>query len=301
MRMEARVSRAIELGSTKSPKAPLSSLTHVEIGALSHTGAVRANNEDAYLVARFDRQMRPLLTNLPAGYIPDRYADAGYGFLVADGMGGHAGGEVASRTAISALVDLALRTPDWIMRIDEDSAREVLARMDQRIQQVEQTLIDLTHTDATLSGMGTTMTLACSLGADLFIAHIGDSRAYLLREGRLHRLTRDHTVAQALADAGAIGPESVDTHPMRHVLTHVIGTKGEKAQAELGMLRLIDGDEVLLCSDGLTEVVTDEAIVRALQKRGPAADACNALIEMALDAGGPDNVTVVLARYRIPT
>jgi protein phosphatase len=262
---------------------------------------VRANNEDAYLVARFDRQMRPLLTNLPAGYIPDRYADAGYGFLVADGMGGHAGGEVASRTAISALVDLALRTPDWIMRIDEDSAREVLARMDQRIQQVEQTLIDLTRTDATLSGMGTTMTLACSLGADLFIAHIGDSRAYLLREGRLHRLTRDHTVAQALADAGAIGPESVDTHPMRHVLTQVIGTKGEKAQAELGMLRLIDGDEVLLCSDGLTEVVTDEAIVGALQKRGPAADACNALIEMALDAGGPDNVTVVLARYRIPT
>lgn len=301
MRMEARGSRAIELGSTKSPRGPLSSLTHVEIGALSHTGAVRTNNEDAYLVARFDRQMRPLLTNLPAGYIPDRYADAGYGFLVADGMGGHAGGEVASRTAISALVDLALRTPDWIMRIDEDSAREVLARMDQRIQQVEQTLIDLTRTDATLSGMGTTMTLACSLGADLFIAHIGDSRAYLLREGRLHRLTRDHTVAQALADAGAIGPESVDTHPMRHVLTQVIGTKGERAQAELGMLRLIDGDEVLLCSDGLTEVVTDEAILGALQKRGPAADACNALIEMALDASGPDNVTVVLARYRIPT
>lgn len=288
------------MGFPASPSGHPSSLTHVEIGALSHVGRVRATNQDHFLVARFDRQMSALLTNLPAGYIPERYADAGYGLLVADGMGGQAGGEVASRTAISALVDLALRTPDWIMRIDEDSAREVLARMDQRIHQVEQTLVDMARNDATLSGMGTTMTLACSMGADLFIAHLGDSRAYLLRQGRLHRLTRDHTIAQELADAGAISPESVDSHPMRHVLTHVIGTKGEKAQAELGMLRLIDGDEVLLCSDGLTEMVTDEAIAGALKKRGSAAGACNALIDMALDAGGRDNVTVVLARYRIP-
>ena len=298
--MGARGLEATELGSPTSPSGRPSSLTHVEVGALSHVGRVRATNQDHFLVARFDRQMSALLTNLPEGYIPERYADAGYGLLVADGMGGQAGGEVASRTAISALVDLALRTHDWIMRIDEDSAREVLARMDQRIQQVEQTLIDMARTDATLSGMGTTMTLACSIGADLFITHLGDSRAYLLRQGRLHRLTRDHTIAQALADAGAISPESVDSHPMRHVLTHVIGTKGEKAQAELGMLRLIDGDEVLLCSDGLTEMVTDEAIAGALQKRGSAADACKALIDMALDAGGRDNVTVVLARYRIP-
>ena len=298
--MGARVLEATELGSPTSPSVHPSSLTHVEIGALSHVGRVRATNQDHFLVARFDRQMSALLTNLPAGYIPERYADAGYGLLVADGMGGQAGGEVASRTAISALVDLALRTPDWIMRIDEDSAREVLARMDQRIHQVEQTLVDMARNDATLSGMGTTMTLACSMGADLFIAHLGDSRAYLLRQGRLHRLTRDHTIAQELADAGAISPESVDSHPMRHVLTHVIGTKGEKAQAELGMLRLIDHDEVLLCSDGLTEMVTDEAIAGALQKRGSAAGACNALIDMALDAGGRDNVTVVLARYRIP-
>lgn len=275
-------------------------ITHVEIGAQSHAGKVRENNEDTYLVARFDRQMLPLLTNLPAGYVPDRYADAGYGFLVADGMGGQAGGEIASRTAISALVELALRTPDWIMRIDEDSAREVLARMDQRIQQVEQTLIDLARTDPSLSGMGTTMTVALSLGADLFIAHVGDSRAYLLRHGRLHRLTRDHTIAQALADAGAISSEAVDAHPMRHILTHVIGTKGEKAQAELGMLRLIDGDEVLLCTDGLTEMVTDEAIAGVLGKGRTAAADCRTLIEMALEAGGRDNVTIVLARYRIP-
>ena len=294
------VSAEIKMGSQISPSDPLGSLTHVEIGAQSHAGKVRENNEDTYLVARFDRQMFPLLTNLPAGSIPDRYADTGYGFLVADGMGGEAGGEVASRTAISALVELALKTPDWIMRIDEDSAREILARMDERIQQVEQTLMDLARSDPSLSGMGTTMTLAISLGADLFIAHVGDSRAYLLRRGRLHRLTRDHTIAQALADAGAISSEAVDAHPMRHVLTHVIGTQGKKAQAELGMLRLIDGDEILLCTDGLTEMVSDEAIAAALGKGRTAAADCRALIEMALEAGGRDNVTVVLARYSIP-
>lgn len=297
---EDRVSKAKELGSPMGQADQVSSLTHVEIGALSHAGRVRANNEDTYLVARFDRQMTSLLTNLPPGYIPDRYADAGYGLLVADGMGGQAGGEVASRTAISALVNLALKTPDWIMRIDEDSAREVLARMDRRIHQVEQTLVDIARTDPSLSGMGTTMTLAMSLGADLFIAHVGDSRAYLLRQGRLHRLTRDHTIAQALADAGAISSDAVEAHPMRHVLTHVIGTQGEKAQAELGMLRLIDGDEVLLCTDGLTEMVTEEAIAGALGKGRTAAADCRTLIEMALEAGGRDNVTVVLARYRIP-
>jgi PPM family protein phosphatase len=298
---KARILETVELGSSTSPRrGPSSLLTHVEIGGVSHVGRVRATNQDHFLVARFDRQMSTLLTNLPAGLIPDRYADAAYGYLVADGMGGQAGGEVASQTAISALVDLVVKTPDWIMRIDEDSSRELLTRLDQRIQQVEQALVDMARTDATLSGMGTTMTLTVSLGADLFIAHVGDSRAYLLRQGRLHRLTRDHTVAQALLDIGAISPESAASHPMRHILTHVIGTNGEKAQSALSRLRLIDGDEVLLCSDGLTDMVKDEAIAEALQKRGPVADACNALINMALDAGGRDNVTVVLARYGIP-
>ncbi len=277
-----------------------SSLVQVDLGALSHPGKVRPNNEDHFLVARFDRSMNALLTNLPAGHIPDRYGETAYGILVADGMGGEAAGEVASETAITSLVDLVLRTPDWIMRLDQESARELLARMDQRIGQIGSILLDKARTDPSLSGMGTTMTVACSLGADLLIGHVGDSRAYLFRHGRVHRLTRDHTIAQALADAGAIGPEAVDSHPMRHVLTHVIGTKGEKAHAELGMLRLIDGDGVLLCTDGLTDMVTDEAIAGVLGNGRNSAEVCEALIEMALEGGGRDNVTVALARYRIP-
>jgi protein phosphatase len=148
--------------------------------------------------------------------------------------------------------------------------------------------------------MGTTMTLAGSVGADLIIAHIGDSRAYLLRAGKLLRLTRDQTLAQALADAGAIRPEQVATHPSRHVLTGAITTQVGDVPVELQRLRLSDGDQLLLCSDGLTEMVSDAAIAGALDRAGSAASACRALVDLALEGGGKDNVTVILARYRIP-
>ncbi len=277
-----------------------SSSVQVDLGGLSHTGKVRQNNQDHFLVARFDRAMSPLYTNLPPGAIPDRYGETAYGLLVADGMGGAAGGEIASQTAISSIVDLVLRTPDWIMRIDERTAIEVFTRMDQRILQVEQSLVDLASKEPALSGMGTTMTVAASIGAFLIIGHVGDSRAYLFRQGRLHQLTRDQTVAQALADSGAISEETVDSHPMRHVLTHVIGAKAGKAKAQLGSLQLLDGDQLLLCTDGLSGMVTDEAIAGVLGELKTPAETCQSLVEKALEGGGLDNVTVALARYHIP-
>jgi PPM family protein phosphatase len=277
-----------------------SSQVQVDLGALSHQGKVRPNNEDHFLIACLDRTMRTLLTSLPAGDIPDRYAETVYGLLVADGMGGAVAGEVASRTAINALVDLVLQSPDWIMRLNEQSAKEVLRRMDQRFQQIKQTLIERAESDPSLSGMGTTMTLACSLGDELIIAHSGDSRAYLFRQGLLQQLTRDQTMAQSLADDGTIRPEEVATHPMRHVLTGAIATRGGKRPTELHQLRLINGDQILLCSDGLTEMVTDSAIAAVLDAPGPAADACRVLVDLALEGGGRDNVTVLLGRYHIP-
>src|SRR5205085_12359559 len=167
----------------------------VDLGAMSHTGKVRPGNEDHYLVAAFERSMKALLTSLREGDIPYHYADTAYGMMVADGMGGAAGGQVASRTAISALIELALRTPDWIMRLTKELAEEVLQRLNQRIKQAEAILIEKAGRDPSLLGMGTTMTVAVSQGANLVIAHVGDSRAYLLRNGQLHRLTCDHTVA----------------------------------------------------------------------------------------------------------
>jgi protein phosphatase len=280
--------------------AGASARVSVDLASLTHAGKVRKNNEDHYIVARFDRTMRTLLTNLPVGDVPDRYAETVYGMLVADGVGGAAAGEIASRSAITAILDLVIDTPDWIMRLDDPLAKEVLKRMEDRFQKVRDVLVGLAKKDPTLGGMATTMTLATSLGPELLIAHVGDSRAYALQGGELRRLTRDQTMAQSLADAGAITPDEVASHPSRHVLTGALATRGAFAHVQLSRARLEDGDQLLLCSDGLTEMVPEDAITRVLRIPGPSSDACRALVDLALEAGGKDNVTVVLGRYKIP-
>lgn len=276
-----------------------SPLVDVDLGARSHPGRVRTNNEDHYLVTRFERTMKTLLTNVPEGTVPAEHADTAYGLLVADGMGGAAAGEVASRTAIGALVNLALQTPDWIMQLDDSRVGEVLDRMKQRFEKLSGVLGERAQADPKLAGMGTTMTLVLSLRADAIVVHIGDSRAYLKHGPTLHRLTHDQTMAQSLADAGAISSEDVARHPLRHMLTGAITTKGGRATIQLQHLGLADGDQILLCSDGLTDMVGDSAIAELLDRPGPADAVCQALVDRALDAGGKDNVTVVLARYRI--
>jgi protein phosphatase len=214
-------------------------------------------------------------------------------------MGGHAGGEVASRTAIETLVDLILRTPDLILRFDQQLTERALHRLDHRFQEIKRALLDRVEDDPSLHGMGTTMTLACNLGVELLIAHVGDSRAYLFRQDHLERLTRDQTMAQYLADIGVIRLDEVATHPMRHVLTGVLGTSEGATKVDLRGLRLADGDQVLLTTDGLTEMVSEATIAGVLARGKSAAEACSALIDLALEAGGKDNVTVALGRYRI--
>ena len=285
---------------TEAPRSPLSSRTQVDLGADSHRGKVRPVNEDSFLVLTFGRSLQTVLTNLPTRQAPDGYRERGYAMFVADGMGGMPHGDVASRTAISTLVELLIQTPDWIMRPNRMGTLEVLRRMEERFAQLPRALAKLAEAMPALSGMGTTLTLAVSLGPDLIVGHVGASRAYLFRRGHLVRLTDDQTVAQLLAKAGVINPEDVPSHYARRVLTGPITAAGEKVEVELRHVKLADGDQLLLCSDGLTEMVTDEKIGAVLEQQMPAAAACKALVGLALAAGGLDNVTVVLGRYHIP-
>ena len=220
--------------------------------------------------------------------------------VVADGMGGHAAGEVASRMAISALVSLALDVPDWIFKVDEEHAREIERRSRTRVQEVGAMLVERGRRDPALRGMGTTLTAARSLGRDLLITHVGDSRAYLLRAGGLHRLTRDHTYAQLLVDTGQLAPGDVADSRHRHVLTNALGGSCEDVQVDTDRLQLEDGDRLLLCSDGLTDLVDDETITSILLEATRSSDACERLVQRALDSGGRDNVTVIVAAYRLP-
>jgi protein phosphatase len=272
-----------------------------DIAAVSHAGKVRTNNEDHYLVARAGRFLRTWMTNLPAGLAPVEFEEVVHAMFVADGMGGMAAGEVASREAIAHFLRLVLETPDWVFGIEEPEVEERLRRAVERFRNVNAALFERARRDPELGGMGTTLTLAWSLGRELLIAYVGDSRVYLLRGGTLHRLTRDHTRAQELADRGVIAQEDVATHRLRHILTQALGVWEGGGEPDLERIGLEDGDRLLVCSDGLTDMVDEATIAAELGPgRNASADrACQALLARALEQGGNDNVTIVVAVYHI--
>ena len=289
--------RATALGRKTTSSEPPSAAVRVDSSGLSDRGKIRPDNQDHFYLARMGRFSQTLATSLPAGELPERLEEAGYVAVVADGMGGHAGGEVASRTAIIVFFHLLFDTPDWVLKVDEDSARRILDRVATRYRSLDSLLSERARVDPSLQGMGTTMTLAYSIGLDLFLAHAGDSRAYLCRGGSLRQLTRDHTRVQALVDAGVLTHEQAATHRLRHVLTNVLGGGTPLTDVEVHRVRLAIGDSVLLCSDGLYDVVKDEEITSILAGATSAEAACRALVDLALERGAPDNVTAVVSRY----
>ncbi len=282
----------------RSPAAaPFSSTVDVDVSGLSHPGKVRARNEDHFIVTRIGRYLETAITSLPPGEVPERVEEVGYAMIVADGMGGHAGGELASRMAISGLVKLVLAMPDWIFRIDESVATEASQRSRGRFRHLNSLLIEHGRQDPEFRGMGTTLTAARSMGRDLQIVHVGDSRAYLLRRSQLHRLTRDHTYVQLLIDSGQLSEEEAADFGARHVLVNALGGFDEDVEVDVDHLQLVSGDRLLLCSDGLTDLVEDDEIREVLSDCRAAADGCRRLIDLALSRGGRDNITVVLACY----
>jgi len=284
---------------TEGPK-PASTSVRPDFGAVSHSGLVRTKNEDHFLVSQTVREHRVLLSNVPEDQIPVPMGDLGYVMIVADGMGGMAAGEVASRQAIATGLKLIQNSAKWGFKINKKEARELFERVNRHLQDIDRALTEQSYTDRRLFGMGTTLTAAYSVGVDLFIIHVGDSRAYLYRKGELRQLTKDHTVAQAMADAGYIAPEDVRRHKRRNALTNFLGGHSGKVKGDIRWLRLADSDRLLLCSDGLTEMVDDASIAKILSRHPEPPDAAQALVEESLRQGGKDNVTVVIARYHIP-
>jgi len=208
-------------------------------------------------------------------------------FAVADGMGGHRAGEVASAAALEPLGLLDGRP-------FRDPARAIAA-LTEAVVAANADVVLRSRTDPDLEGMGTTLTAVLVEGSDAHLVHVGDSRAYLARDGRLTQLTADHTLVQALIDEGRLRPDQVATHPHRSVITRAVGVAAE-VEVDGLHVRLEDGDVLLLCSDGLTGVVDDATITRLLAEHGPR-DAVDALIDAANAAGGPDNITVLTVAH----
>ncbi len=280
---------------------PTPPLVTAEFAARSHPGKVRKNNEDHYLVERHRRRLDVLLNNLPFEFSGTACHDEdAYVLAVADGMGGVAFGELASALALRTGMDLVLSAVKWSMKFSPSEMGELEDKMDAYFSLIDQTLIERAWSEPRLAGMGTTLTIAYTAGPEVFIGHAGDSRAYRMRAGQLSRLTHDHTLAQDLADRGAIDQREVPTHRLRNTLTNYLGGPREGVDPDFIHTRLVDNDILLLCSDGLTDMIGDDVIAATMAKATSLDAAAEALVERALDAGGRDNITVVIGRYGVP-
>ncbi|MEV2222825.1 protein phosphatase 2C domain-containing protein [Nocardia vinacea] len=225
--------------------------------ARSDRGLVRGNNEDSvYAGARL--------------------------LALADGMGGHAAGEVASQLMIAALAHLD----------DDEPGDDLLGKLNTAVHEGNAAIADHVEEEPELDGMGTTLTAILFAGKKLGLVHIGDSRAYLLRGGELAQITRDDTFVQSLVDEGRITAEQAHTHPQRSLIMRAL--TGNEIEPTLIMREARAGDRYLLCSDGLSDVVSDETIANTMRE-GSTDECADRLIELALRSGGPDNVTVVVA------
>jgi PPM family protein phosphatase len=270
-----------------------------DFAALSQAGKARHNNQDRYFVGQLGRMFETVLSNVPKPLLPMRVEERGYGMLVADGMGGEAAGEVASSMAVNLLLNFVISAGKWGRRIDKQEAREIVQRARQFMAQVHDALLKKGEAEPRLAGMGTTLTVAYSFGDELVIAHVGDSRAYLFRQSKIYQLTRDHTLVQQLVDAGYLSPKEAARHHFRHTLTNVLGGRSGSVKTDIEHFRLEDQDRLLLCSNGLTEMLDAAAISRVLGSTPDVNAACSRLIELALDAGSSDDITAVLAQYTI--
>lgn len=275
-----------------------------EIAALTHQGLKRESNEDSFIVFRMGRYLERVMSNIPEGELPTRTEDSGHLMVVADGMGGHQAGEVASRSALVKALQLILRSPRWALNFEDPATREqeiqaLLGRSRGYLSAVHAALRAQASSDARLEGMGTTLTGAFTVGTDMFVLHVGDSKAYLVRGDRLQKITHDHTVAQQYADLGVIPQAAVPTHHASHMLTRAIGAPTDDLAGDMHHLGIENGDRLLLCSDGLTDMATDEQILAVLRSRPACAEACRGLVDLALAGGGRDNITVIVADYRL--
>lgn len=281
---------------------PPASRVQVDLGARTRRGPLRTVNEDHYLVIRLARSQETVLTSLPLQAFEPSYEESGYAMIVADGMGETGSGEVASRLALVTLLYLVRYFGKWNLRVDEKVAREIIDRARRFYRQVDSTVVH--HKRATeATDLQTTLTATFSAGRDLFFAHVGHSRAYLYREGQLLRLSRDQTLSRRpstvpvapLVDVNRVGRD------LAHIVTDTIGMGGTMGpQIDLERILILDGDVVLVCTNGLTDAVDEMAIGKVLSAATTPDEKCQALVDLAAANDARDDVTALVAIYRVP-
>jgi PPM family protein phosphatase len=267
-------------------------MTTIAAFGLTDVGKARRGNEDQFFIGTLHKVLEVQQTSLESTEAFDHFTrtDARM-LLVADGVGGVAGGRRASQTAVHTLATYVGQTAGCYYDFDVEQEDEFLVRLERAVGRAHAAVLSL---GAGGQGPATTLTFVIVIGARAYLAHVGDSRGYHFRGGRLRQFTRDQTMGDLLADAGAITDEQARTAGLSNVLASAIG--GPEMEPTIGVLDLQAGDALLLCTDGLTKHVSDDAIKAVLAADPSPERACRALVEAALAGGGSDNVTVVVAR-----
>jgi PPM family protein phosphatase len=263
---------------------------NVDIFGLTHVGHVRVANEDHYLVASLHKTLQVESTSLPADQVGSFTSGSrGYLFLVADGVGGLAGGDRASGAAVRTVARyVTSATACWYEAASEGS--ELLHELQKVVLDAHDHLLEQE------SGTATTLTMVFVTWPRAYVVHVGDSRCYRLRDGKLDLLTTDQTIAQVMVEAGVMTQADADRTEWKHVLASALG--GQEATPATFMTDCRWDDVMLLCTDGLTKHVSDAEIADALQREQSSEETCKGLVDLALERGGSDNVTVVCGRLR---
>jgi serine/threonine protein phosphatase PrpC len=246
----------------------------LDLAQLSDVGMVRERNEDAYGYWESDNE--------------DEFREKGRLAVVADGMGGHEGGQLAS--------DIAVRTVCEVYR--EAASLEPPEALEKGLREAHERIRSFASENPQYHNMGTTCTAAVIRGTHLWVAHVGDSRLYLFRNGRIRRMTRDHSYVNQLVEHGIITNAEAEHHPQRNVLTSALGIGRDGASIDVSAepTQLEPGNTLLLCTDGLWGLVNELELFDAVTENSPT-DACRLLVNMAKERGGPDNITVEILRF----
>jgi PPM family protein phosphatase len=273
----------------------------IEAAGLSNVGRSRPGNEDAFLIATLQRSLIVHDASPPTTHATFGAGTSGVLLMVADGLGGEGGGDVASRVAVNTVASYLLNVMPWASSAaapSDASAAGVGEQLSSALV-VGDSSVKVAATHSTTPRMGTTLTMALVLWPALYVAHVGDTRLYLMRGGQLSRLTVDHTMAQKVLDESI---ESVEPgSELHHVLWNSLGGSSALPEPQILRLDLKLGDRLLLCSDGLTKHLPDAQILAELSHGESSAACCAKLIDQANAAGGSDNVTVLVADARPST
>jgi protein phosphatase len=281
------------------PFDPVSSLTALEIAAVSVCGALRPHNTDHYLAIRLNRGQSTLTTSLAEADLPPPFEEYSYALLVADGIGSHGEGVRASRTALSALAYLVTQYGEWNIRMGPDTATDIKDQGQFFYRQTSDALRQGSRADSQSPSLATSLTAVYIAGADVFFANVGHSKAFLFRAGDLIQLTADHSwnpSRPATSRPSALEHARLD---LNHLVTRTLGGQPSESEVDIEHAQLFSGDRLLLCTNGLTDVVSEYEIADALAVRRRPQEDCQQLVNLATSGGSPDDITVMLADYRV--